>query len=110
MDSKSMDFMVLNISSSFMCLSISFPVAPGFYLCPCLIFINNHPLLEGPDLFHGNPDAIPDADRLDVAGVDKAIDCAIGDGEIAGDLIDPEVSFCGLVGNRGHFPLFFSRW
>ena len=76
----------------------------------CLICIYNPPLLKGPDLFRGNPDAVPEADRLDIAGVDEAIDRPVGDGEIVGDLIDPVVPFREGAGSTGgSFPFFSCR-
>lgn len=75
----------------------------------CLICIYNPSLLKGPNLFRGDPDAVPEADRLDVAGVDESVDRAVGDGKIVGDLIDPVVPFREGCGSGGRSFSFFFR-
>jgi len=67
------------------------------------------PLFQIADLLGRDPDAVPDADRLDIAGVDEAIDRPVGDGEIVGDLIDPVVPFREGAGSRERSLPFFSR-
>ena len=66
------------------------------------------PLLQLPDLLGRDPDAVPEADCLDVAGVDEAVDRAVGDGKIMSDLIDPVVPLREGAGSGGHFSAVFS--
>jgi len=47
-------------------------------------------------LLRCHPNAVPEADCLNVAGVDDAVDRAVGHGEIGGHLVHPVVTLKGM--------------
>jgi len=48
---------------------------------------------ESPDLLHGNPDAVTQADGLDLPLIDQAVNRPVANGEISGNLIHPVILF-----------------
>lgn len=94
MDSNSIDFMALNRSNSYMMFTCFVEIIFNFSIDACLIVIlcRYRPLLKGTHLFHGNPDAIPDAYRLDFTGVDHPVDGPLRNGKVLGNFVHPVIA------------------
>ena len=77
--------------------------------CLIVILCRYRPLFKCLHLFYGDPDPIPDADRLDFSGIDHPINGSFRYGKVGSDFIDPVVPFREGAGSGDRSFPFFSR-